>query len=149
MPSCWEALVGFVLLSVTVAWVLGLYPALARRRALAVRLSLLRRADPDLRLLESSAGATTLDSLAAEVVHARLDFAQCPETYYFQEDEDRMSLAAMVGHRLTAGVLSAALDDLAGTLDQRHLRIGGERRSVFAAYAADHRQAGGDEEANG
>lgn len=51
-----EALVGFVLLSATVAWVLELYPALARRRALAVRLSLLRRADSRMRLLESSAG---------------------------------------------------------------------------------------------
>ncbi|WP_342786976.1 potassium channel family protein [Streptomyces tailanensis] len=151
-----EALIGFVLLSATVAWVLELYPALARRRALAVRLALLRHADPGMRLLESSAGATTLDSLAGEVVRVRIDFAQYPEAYYFHDGADRTSLAVMVRHavllaergqaagrtevRLTAGVLAAALDDLAKTLDQRHLYNGGSRGNVFDAYAADHRQ---------
>ncbi|MFE2164023.1 ion channel [Streptomyces sp. NPDC059447] len=41
-----EALLGFVLLSATVAWTLGIYPALARRRALALRLSHLARTRP-------------------------------------------------------------------------------------------------------
>jgi uncharacterized membrane protein len=111
-----------------------------------------------MRLLESSAGATTLDSLVGEVVRVRLDFSQYPEAYYFHDGADRTSLAVMVRHavvlaergqtagrtdvRLTAGVLAAALDDLAQTLDQRHLYNGGSRGRVFAAYAADHRQTG-------
>ncbi|WP_455403051.1 potassium channel family protein, partial [Streptomyces bambusae] len=41
-----EALVGFVLLTATVSWTLGIYPALARRRALALRLSHLSRTHP-------------------------------------------------------------------------------------------------------
>ncbi|MFF8942469.1 potassium channel family protein [Streptomyces sp. NPDC014864] len=41
-----EAMVGFVLLTATVSWILGIYPALARRRALALRISQLRRAGP-------------------------------------------------------------------------------------------------------
>ncbi|MFR9799158.1 potassium channel family protein [Streptomyces sp. MS06] len=39
-----EAVVGFALLTATVSWILGIYPALARRRALALRISQLRRA---------------------------------------------------------------------------------------------------------
>ncbi|MFD9036007.1 potassium channel family protein [Streptomyces sp. NPDC059567] len=34
-----EGLIGFALLSATVSWILGIHPALARRRALALRLS--------------------------------------------------------------------------------------------------------------
>ncbi|MGQ5635808.1 MULTISPECIES: potassium channel family protein [unclassified Streptomyces] len=41
-----EALVGFALLTATVSWVLEVYPALTRRRVLAIRLALLRESAP-------------------------------------------------------------------------------------------------------
>ncbi|NUP15240.1 MAG: two pore domain potassium channel family protein [Streptomyces sp.] len=149
-----EALVGFALLTATVSWVLEIYPALTRRRVLAIRLALLRDADPTTGQLDSTAGALLLDSLATEVVRVRIDFTQYAEAYYFHDGEDHSSLAAMVGYaaalaergqgarrpevQLAGELLAGALADLAGILDQRFLHTGGPPAEVFAAYATDH-----------
>ncbi|MFF9286698.1 potassium channel family protein [Streptomyces griseosporeus] len=149
-----EALVGFALLTAAVSWVLEIYPALSRRRALAVRLALLREADPTPGQLDNTAGALLLDGLAGEVVRVRVDFTQYAEAYYFHDGEDRASFAAMAGFagalaergqgarrpevRLAGELLTAALRDLAAVLDQRFLHTGGAPAEVFAAYAADH-----------
>lgn len=149
-----EALVGFALLTATVSWVLEIYPALSRRRALAVRLALLRGADPTTRQIDCTTGALLLEGLATEVVRVRIDFTQYAEAYYFHDGEDHASLAAMVGHaaalaqrgraarrpdvRLAGDLLAGALDDLAAVLDQRFLHTGGTPAEVFAAYAVDH-----------
>ncbi|MGW6544248.1 potassium channel family protein [Streptomyces massasporeus] len=149
-----EALVGFALLTATVSWVLEIYPALTRRRVLAIRLALLRDSAPTPRQIDCTAGALLLDSLATEVVRVRIDFTQYAEAYYFHDGEDHSSLAATVGYaallsqrgqaaqrpevRLAGDVLAGALKDLAAILDQRFLHTGGTAREVFAAYAADH-----------
>ncbi|SDN50789.1 Ion channel [Streptomyces sp. cf386] len=149
-----EALIGFALLTATVSWVLEIYPALTRRRVLAIRLALLRDAGPTTGQLDSTAGALLLDSLATEVVRVRIDFTQYAEAYYFHDGEDHSSLAAMVGYatalaergqaarrsevRLAGDLLAGALADLAAILDQRFLHTGGPPAEVFAAYAADH-----------
>ncbi|MBL1098426.1 potassium channel family protein [Streptomyces coffeae] len=149
-----EALVGFVLLTATVSWVLEIYPALTRRRALAVRLALLRDTDPTTGQLDCVVGALLLDSLATEVVRVRIDFTQYAEAYYFHDGEDHSSLAATVGYAadlaqrgqaarrpdvlLAGDLLADALKDLAAILDQRFLHTGGTPQDVFAAYAADH-----------
>ncbi|MYS13102.1 potassium channel family protein [Streptomyces sp. SID4982] len=152
-----EALVGFALLTATVSWVVEIYPALTRRRVLAVRLALLRDADPAPAQIDCTAGALLLDSLLAEVVRVRVDFTQYAEAYYFHDGEDQSSLAAVIGFafvlaergksarlpevRLAGTLLAGALGDLAGILDQRFLRTGGAPAEVFAAYAADHGRA--------
>ncbi|MDX2691961.1 two pore domain potassium channel family protein [Streptomyces ipomoeae] len=152
-----EALVGFALLTATVSWVLEIYPALTRRRVLAIRLALLRDADPAQQQIDCTAGAMLLHSLATEVVRVRVDFTQYAEAYYFHDGEDHSSLAAMVGCaaalaergqaagrpevRLAGDVLADALKDLAAILDQRFLHTGGTPTDVFAAYAADHGRA--------
>ncbi|MET9131438.1 MULTISPECIES: potassium channel family protein [Streptomyces] len=149
-----EALVGFALLTATVSWVLEVYPALTRRRILAVRLALLREADPTAQQIDSTTGALLLDGIANDVVRVRIDFTQYAEAYYFHDGEDNASLAAMADHaltlarlgqaarrpdvRLAGDVLDGALRDLAAVLDQRFLHTGGGPREVFAAYAADH-----------
>ncbi|MEQ4721780.1 potassium channel family protein [Nonomuraea sp. B19D2] len=149
-----EALVGFVLLTATVTWVLEIYPALARRRVLAVRLALLQRSDPSLQQLDSIVGATLLESLATDVARVRIDFTQYAEAYYFHDGEDHSSLAATIGYaddlaergkaaqrpdvRLTSDLLAGALQDLAAILDQRFLHTGGTPTEVFTAYAVDH-----------
>ncbi|TLS41203.1 two pore domain potassium channel family protein [Streptomyces montanus] len=149
-----EALVGFALLTATVSWVLEIYPALTRRRVLAIRLALLRDADPSTEQIDCTAGALLLDSLATEVVRVRIDFTQYAEAYYFHDGEDHSSLAAMVGYadalaqrgqagrrpeaRLAGDLLAGALKDLAAILDQRFLHTGGTPTEVLAAYAADH-----------
>ena len=83
-----EAMLGFVLLTAAVTWVLQVYPALMRRRALAIRLSLLHRADAARVLAEEDVpmAANLLEDLAGEVVQARVDLTQYAETYYFRDE---------------------------------------------------------------
>ncbi|MEU2433681.1 potassium channel family protein [Streptomyces sp. NPDC007861] len=149
-----EALVGFVLLTATVSWVLEIYPALTRRRALALRLSHLQRNDPSPRQLDSPAGAAILDNLASDVARATVDFLQYAESYYFHDGEDHTSLAARVRFadeladrgggaqhaevRLAASLLTTALKVLAAILDERFLHTGGSAHDIYRAYAEDH-----------
>ncbi|WP_077797021.1 potassium channel family protein [Streptomyces sp. JHA26] len=149
-----EALIGFALLTATVSWVLEIYPALTRRRVLAIHLALLRDSGTTTRQIDGTAGALLLHDLAAEVVRVRIDFTQYAEAYYFHDGEDHSSLAAVIGYagalarrgqaaerldvRLAGDLLVGALDDLATVLDQRFLHTGGTSADVFAAYAADH-----------
>lgn len=149
-----EALSGFALLSATVAWTLGIYPALARRRALALRLSHLARTHPTTEQIDADAGAAILDSLAAGLSVVSVDFLQYAESYYFFDGDDRTSLARQITGavnladqaagarhpdvRLSAAVLRAALNDLAAILDERFLHTDGTAREVFDAFAQDH-----------
>ncbi|MEU4067002.1 potassium channel family protein [Streptomyces wedmorensis] len=154
-----EALVGFVLLSATVAWILGVYPALARRRALALRLSHVRRSPSSARAIDSDGGAALLDGLASTLATITVDFLQYAESYYFYDGDENTSLPGQLGYaydlanraaaarhpdvRLSAAVLRTALDDLATVLDERFLRTGGTPEHVFSAYADDHRRSRG------
>ncbi|WP_418960777.1 potassium channel family protein [Streptomyces tritici] len=149
-----EALVGFALLSATVAWILGIYPALARRRALALRLSHVRRSPATAQALDSDGGAALLDGLASALSTVTVDFLQYPESYYFYDVDERTSLPGQLGYavgladqaararhpdvRLSAAVLRTALEDLAAVMDERFLGAGLPPERVFAAYAADH-----------
>ncbi|MFF8268472.1 potassium channel family protein [Streptomyces sp. NPDC016562] len=154
-----EALVGFALLTATVSWILGVYPALARRRALALRLSHLRRTHPSRDQVDSPAGAAMLDGLAAQFSVVAVDFLQYAESYYFHDVDDRTSLAHQIDYaldiadqaaearhpdtRLGAAVLRTALEDLADILDQRFLHTDGPLRHVLEAFTRDHgRRAG-------
>jgi hypothetical protein len=151
-----QALLGFVLLTAAVTWVLQIHPALTRRRALAIRLSLLRRADAVRVLSEEDVpmAANLLEDLAGELVQARVDLTQYAETYYFRDGEDSASLAATVGTalqlahaaerspradmRFAGKLLDTALADFARLLDEQFLRVGGPPQAVLSAYATDH-----------
>jgi hypothetical protein len=151
-----EALLGFVLLTAAVTWVLQIYPALVRRRALAIRLSLLRRADAVRVLAEEDVpmAANLLAELAGDLIQVRVDLVQYAETYYFRDGDESASLAATIGTavhlahaaeasprpdmRFAATLLSTALGDYARLLDEQVLRVGGPPQAVLTAYAADH-----------
>jgi hypothetical protein len=151
-----QAMLGFALLTAAVTWVLQIYPALTRRRTLAIRLSLLHRADAVRVLAEEDVpmAANLLENLAGELVQARVDLTQYAETYYFHDGEESASLAATIGTavqlagaaaqsprmdmRFAGKLLDAALGDFARLLDEQFLRIGGPPGAVLAAYAADH-----------
>jgi hypothetical protein len=154
-----EALFGFMLLTAAVSWVLQIYPALHRRRVLALQLSTLRearRANPDLGI--DSIPADVLAGLANTVVEARNDFTQYGATYYFRDLEADASLAFSLEYatdlateaaaseqsqtRLAGAMLSAAVDSLAGLLDEEFLQLGGDTDAVIKAYAQDHRHTG-------
>jgi hypothetical protein len=151
-----QAMLGFVLLTAVVTWVLQVYPALTRRRALAIRLSLLRRADAA-RVLggeDVPMAANLIEDLAGEVVQARVDLTQYAETYYFRDGEESVSLPANIATaielaraaerssradlRFAGTLLDTALGDFARLLDAHFLRVGGSPEAVLAAYAADH-----------
>ena len=151
-----EALFGFMLLTAAVSWVLQIYPALHRRRVLALQLSTLRearRADPTLGI--DSIPTDFLTGLAAAVVEARNDFTQYGATYYFRDLEADASLAASLEYatalaaeasaskhpqtRLAGALIAAAVDSLADLLNQEFLRFDGDTAAVIKAYAADHR----------
>jgi hypothetical protein len=155
-----QALVGFGLLSAATSWVLQVYPALHRRRALAVRLVLLRRTAAPSPLVSACGPSAPglLRSLATHVVHVRVDLTAQEATYYFADGDGDTSLPSALGTALdladagcasgapdvrsAAALLHHALDDLAGLLDARFLHRGGTTRDVFAAYADDQRPRG-------
>jgi hypothetical protein len=151
-----QALLGFALLTAAVTWVLQIYPALTRRRALAIRLSLLRRADA-VRVLAGEdvpMAANLLEDIAGELVQARVDLTQYAETYYFRDGDASASLAATIGTaidlaraaerspradlRFAGTLLDLALGDFARLVDEQFLRVGGSPQAVLSAYAADH-----------
>lgn len=153
-----EALFGFMLLTAAVSWVLQIYPALHRRRVVALQLSTLRQArqaDPSLGI--DSIPSSLLTTVATGLVEARNDFTHYGATYYFRDLEADASLAASLEYatqlateasastrahtRLAGSLLGAAVKGLAELLDQEFLELGGKGdiEAVVAAYAADHR----------
>jgi hypothetical protein len=150
------ALFGFMLVTAAVSWVLQIYPALHRRRVLALQLSTLRQARrSDTSLAEvDSIPIDALTTVAASIVEARNDFTQYGATYYFRDLEADASLAASLEYatdlvaeasastqsqvRLAGAMITAAVNSLAQLLDQEFLHLGGDTFAVVQAYAADH-----------
>ncbi|MCZ2825871.1 MULTISPECIES: potassium channel family protein [unclassified Modestobacter] len=151
-----EAFIGFALLTAAVSWVLQVYPALARRRVLAIRLSLLEKAGTAgaLSTLDSSAASTLLHSLAEQLAQVRVDLTQYSETYYFREADVVSSLPAKLPYvldltraasrsaradvRLAAAVLDGALHDYVTVLTQQLVEAGEDLEESLGRYAADH-----------
>ncbi|MEI7033394.1 potassium channel family protein [Streptomyces pratensis] len=161
LAAPFEALIGFALLTAAVSWISQVYPALTRRRLLALRLASLRAAGGLPSPPRTAATAVLLQQLADAVNHVRLDLDQHAETYYFHDGEPDASLAAMAGYaaglavqgqrsreaavRMSAAMLGRSLEGLAKSLGP-FLRRDGDAWEIFAAYAADHGhapQAGG------
>lgn len=152
------ALMGFALVSAAVSWPLQLYPALGRRRALAVRLRNLqqgRTLAPD-ELQPTLPPPVTMHELAGAVAAVRVDFVQYTEMYFFHDDGevalsaglvtllDLVDEADGVGSaelRFAASVLRLATEDLAQVLDRQYLRTGSTARDVVRRYASEHEQA--------
>lgn len=152
-----EALTGFALLTAAVSWFMQIYPALGRRRALAIRLSLLQNADYVTRMeeLDPSAVTNTLESLVADLVQIRVDLTQTSESYYFWEANKELSLPASLSYAVdlanqatrsprptlqTGGaLLHDALDSLAAFLKDEFKHDGEMTQDVFRSYATDHR----------
>ena len=152
-----QALVGFVLLTAAISWILQIYPALGRRRSAAKHLSLFRShcTSEVLGTLEPSVASQMLTSVTREIVQLEADLVQYPEVYYFQEQPDDLSLAVTLpyaldmaesastsgsaGVRLAAGMLGEAVESLALHLDRAYLRTGATAADVLESYAKDHR----------
>lgn len=152
-----EALLGFVLLTAAISWVLQVYPALGRRRTVAHHL-MLTGSRRSLGLVESGSASfagRTLEGATDGIVQVETDLLQYSESYYFLEEDRRRSLAVALPHalelvdagrrspapevRLAADVLADAVDSLARLLDEAYLHTEGTTSDVLAAYADDHR----------
>ncbi|WP_353829259.1 potassium channel family protein [Agromyces sp. SYSU T0242] len=153
-----QGLIGFALLTAAVAWFLQLYPELGRRRTLALRIALIRRADTAGHLLsmESATSSGLLDSLTAGLAQSRVDVWQNSESFYFTEAEATPSLAAQLPYALelaklarrssdrtvrnSGQMLEEAIDDFADVLRDRFMRGVRGTDAVLAEYARQHRQ---------
>lgn len=151
-----EALLGFVLLTAAISWILQVYPALGRRRAVAKRLSILHsnHSTEVVSDAEPCIAARMLEAVTDGVIQAETDFLQYAESYYFLEEVEDLSLAATLPHaleiaeagrgsssrevRLAANMLTAAVESLASRLDRAYLKTGSAAPQVLAAYRNDH-----------
>lgn len=152
-----QALIGFGLFTAVITWVLQVYPALIRRRAVARQLSIMASTGTTSYVGEgdSSVVAQLLQKLVDDLTTIRMDLLQYGETYYFREEDPSLSLAANLPYALDlvaagkaapsadvkhlAAMLDEALDGVAGVLAE----YVGTRETVpgvLDAFAADHRQ---------
>ncbi|MEU4363012.1 potassium channel family protein [Promicromonospora sp. NPDC023987] len=165
VPAVWwlrlaapvEGLIGFALLSAGVSWLLEVYPALARRRAVALHVHGLRgmRTVELMGGMDPGAVATILRDLAAGIDQVRVDFTQYEVIYYFADPHASTSLASMAGYvlelsaaaqesgsaqvRHAGGMLDVSLTGLAEVLDSGYLHTGGTTATVLAAYGRAQR----------
>ena len=152
-----EGLFGFALLTVVVSWILQVYPALSRRRVLALHLSALKRAGtldalPD---LDPTDVMLLVTGLAADITRVRVDMSDYAESYYFRENDRAAALPAVIGFavdlgntaaassrpgiRLSGNLLLSSLGDFTDLLAARFVRTDGASADLMASYAADHR----------
>jgi hypothetical protein len=98
-----EALIGFVLFTAAISWVLQVYPALTRRRSLAHRLALMARTGTAEVVRTGDPGVVLgmLDSVVDDLLEVRVDLLQYGESYYFREEDADLSLAATLPYALS------------------------------------------------
>jgi hypothetical protein len=157
-----HALVGFALVTASVSWIVLLYPALARMRSLARRVSLLDEAQKETGVSVISGNAESiLGDLATDLIRTRVDLVYFPIIYYFHADSERASLPQALPVlerfadegskradadrvRFAASGLRVALDDLAALLADRFVDADGkDPQATFRAYAEQHSSPGG------
>jgi voltage-gated potassium channel Kch len=156
-----EALLGFGLLSASIAWLVSIYPAVSRRRSLAYEISLLRtaEAEDDLALdaLTPDAAERLLAELTSRLIAVERDLVHFPISYYFSAGDPRFSLPVAAPYllevarrgmdegqpnavRFRARLLMQAIDDLARTTATRFHGSGATTpEELLRAYARDHR----------
>ncbi|MGA8987070.1 potassium channel family protein [Aeromicrobium sp.] len=153
-----EALFGFLLLTAGISWILQLYPALIRRRALARRLTTMaeHRTAAIIEGAEASVAVQYLEGVRGDLASAEIDLMQYGESYYFREVVSAVSLAASLAHvpelveaglrsssaevRNAARMLNSGLDELLALLRRDFLGDVGDQHHTLAAFARDHQQ---------
>lgn len=155
-----EALLGFLLLTAGISWILQLYPALNRRRALARRLSSMLRLSVD-QIVETGHACVAVQQLEAvrgALAIVEMDLLQYAESYYFREARADVSLAATLPYieqlaeagkrsaspevQVVAATLGDGLDEVLRLLRDQYLGQVEGVEATLAAFAQDHRQPG-------
>jgi hypothetical protein len=154
-----EGLVGLVMITAWITWVLSIQPVLAARRAFARRVALLQAAEAR---PERAVSATPTEMLAAllrslteDVVHIDADLRQSSVTYYFQQGSADATLSAQLPYVLALArlaerekneavryhgrLLRMAVETLVSELGARFLGIHeGRCEEILAGLAKDH-----------
>ena len=156
-----EAVMGFILLTASLSWVLSIYPVLEYRRSSAHRLSLLYHAHRAEQLGVSSIPEQETQqlvvALATDITKIRNDLAQFPITYYFHEGDSRSAFAGTLplaidianrANRRESGepvrvagiVLQGAIHDLLALIGAWFLEMPNETddQKLMHAFAEDH-----------
>lgn len=156
-----ESLVGFLLLSAAITWILMIYQDLETRRSLAHSTTLLMdaldREHVVLADLKPDSAERVLSDVTTQILTVTGSLSQFPITYFFRISDERQSLAVMslfllemsedlqheqlpVEVRVRARMLSRALDHLAQVLAGKFVLVDPEARTrdVLRAYARDH-----------
>lgn len=154
-----QALLGFLLFTAVISWVLQLYPALGRRRSLARLITTLGKADGATRVGEAqpAVAVALLEQLRSAVAMAETDLSEYGESYYFREADPGRSLAAQLPYledvvqaavdsaspdvRWAGQMLGHQLEQVCRLLGREFLHLeDAERGVVLAAYRSDHQQ---------
>lgn len=143
-----EGLLGLMLLTASISWLLTLTPAIGRARRLAHTAHALWRTE----FAPSDPHAdATFDALAEQVRGVESDLLEQPLTFYFRSSDSRHSLPNALDYLLSvvqdagqgpAGRLRVGIEELAATVGQREY-IGGSSSepsaTILGRYAAAQR----------
>ena len=155
-----ESMLGLIMITAWITWVLSTYPVVAERRAFAREVLLLRKVNPspDATIREQSGDATAelLRTLGERVIALDTQLLQSPVTYYFQNKDPAIGLAtqlpwvlrlAILGEsegadtavRRRARMLRLAIEDLLDNINEQFLHLHTKSsREIVAALAEDH-----------
>lgn len=154
-----EALIGFALLTVSISWLLSIYPVLSHRRTLAQKIWTLRQAGSDTGISLSDETANPEDflpDLFSQLVTARNNLIQFPITYYFHGGDEKTALSTTLPYlvdlteqlnasenpvlRLHTATLDRAIEDFTTVLSNRFLDLppSSSPKEILEAYARDH-----------
>jgi hypothetical protein len=155
-----ESLLGLIMITAWITWVLSTYPVIADRRSFAREVLLLCKvnASPDATLREQPPDSTAelLRTLSERVVALDTQLLQSPVTYYFQNKDPSVGLAtqlpwvlrlAILGERegmdsavrRRARMLRLAIEDLLDNINEQFLHLDTQSSGeIVAALAADH-----------
>jgi hypothetical protein len=155
-----ESLVGPIVFTAWITWVLGIYPVLAERRAFARQVGVLRRAESDaeraVREPPQEAVAEVLRSLSEQVLSMSARLQQARVTYYFQNESHDATLVVQLPYVLALAraaethgpapairhhgtMLRSATEELLDDLGEQFLDLhDSPPEQVIAALAEDH-----------
>lgn len=144
-----QGLLGFGVLTAAIGWISQIYPALARRRSLAVDVRSALQAVP-----RDEVTVEQLHRWTASLSAVTVDLVQNTETFYFRETDPRLGLAALLDgldavtaasgdreapssdRRVALRSLDEVLDHLVSVLGSQ-FDLPAERRGVLDALAEE------------
>lgn len=149
-----EGVCGMVVLGVGLSWLLSLYPAIRRRRAIAEGITLHERAGLGIDEMAPDLASSRLQTLTPGIIEVSRDLAKFPILYYFMESRSDASLPRQIdslcrlaeqarssddlGVRQAGALLEAALESLERTLSDRFYGGELEGETVLARFRSDH-----------